>query len=73
MGEKLSNSRVLCWILAAMGLIYIIYHFAVKGFSIDFNLLNTLFMFMGLLLHGNLANYFRAFSRNAAIIRSLLW
>lgn len=64
-GEKLSNSRVLCWILAAMGLIYIIYHFVVKGFSIDFNLLNTLFMFMGLLLHGNLANYFRAFSRNA--------
>ena len=56
-GDRLNYSRVLAYALCALGLVYIVYHFATKGFSLDMNVLNTAFMFIGILLYGNIANY----------------
>ena len=60
-GERLNYSPVVSGIIGIMGWLYIIYIFATKGFSaLDINLVNFIFLFSGLLLHRNIANYVRA-------------
>ncbi len=59
-GDKLNNSREICLVLGLLGAIYIVYHFATKGFSLDLNIVNTVFMFAGIFLHGTIANYVKA-------------
>ena len=63
-GEKLNNSRLMAWAICLMAFVYIIRHFATRGFMLDLNLLNTIFLFVGLAMHGCLGNYVTAF-RNA--------
>ena len=46
--------------LALMGVVYIVYHFATKGFDLDINMVNAIFLFAGIIMHGNIANYIRA-------------
>lgn len=60
-GEYLNYSPVLAYILVAFGFIYIIYAFYTKGLNaLDFNMLNAIFLFGGILLYGNIANYIAA-------------
>lgn len=57
-GDILNYSPVLAYALGFMGFIYIFYAFYTKGFNaLDFNLLNAIFLFGGILLYGNIANY----------------
>ncbi|MBQ8590398.1 MAG: short-chain fatty acid transporter [Firmicutes bacterium] len=55
--EKLEHSRILWAITMALGLVYIVRYFILKGFNLDLNIVNMIFMFIGLLLHGNLRKY----------------
>ena len=55
--EKLEHSRILWAITMALGLVYIVRYFILKGFNLDLNIVNMIFMFIGLLLHGNLRTY----------------
>lgn len=60
-GDILNYSPILAYALSAMGFIYIIYRFATKGIAgLDIDLLNAIFLFGGILLYGNIANYVRA-------------
>ncbi|MDO4322603.1 MAG: TIGR00366 family protein [Lachnospiraceae bacterium] len=60
-GDRLNYSFVIAGIFGIMGWIYIVYAFAEKGFSaLDINMVNFIFLFSGLLLHRNIANYVRA-------------
>nr|HQE22238.1 TIGR00366 family protein [Thermosynergistes sp.] len=43
-----------------LGFTYIVYHFATKGFSLDLNIVNTIFFFTGIALHGTMADYVQA-------------
>ena len=62
-GERLNYSRVIAWLIGGLGWVYIIYAFVTKGFSaLDINLVNFIFLFTGLILHKNIANYVRAVS-----------
>jgi short-chain fatty acids transporter len=56
----LNNSKLINLLLGLLGMVYIIYHFATKGFSLDLNIVNTVFLFTGILLHGTVANYVTA-------------
>lgn len=57
-GDYLNYSPVLAWALGVLGFVYIFYAFYTKGFNaLDFNLLNAIFLFGGILLYGNIANY----------------
>lgn len=61
MGDILNYSPILAWALGLLGFIYIFYAFYTKGFNaLDFNLLNAIFLFGGILLYGNIANYVMA-------------
>ena len=59
-GDRLNHSRILAYALALMGVVYIVYHFATKGFDLDINMVNAIFLFAGIIMHGNIANYIRA-------------
>ncbi|MDK2878088.1 MAG: short-chain fatty acid transporter [Thermoanaerobacteraceae bacterium] len=59
-GDMLNNSKLINLLLGLLGMVYIIYHFATKGFSLDLNIVNTVFLFTGILLHGTVANYVTA-------------
>jgi short-chain fatty acids transporter len=43
-----------------MGFGYIVYHFSTKGFDLGLNIVNFIFMFVGILLHGTLRRYIDA-------------
>lgn len=55
--EKIEHSKILWAITCAMGFIYIVYYFIQKGFNLDLNIVNCIFLFLGLLAHGNLRKY----------------
>ncbi|GGN27482.1 MULTISPECIES: short-chain fatty acid transporter [Marinomonas] len=50
--ERLENSRVLSLVLGVMGFAYIIYYFIDNGFALNLNLVNFIFLFSAILLHG---------------------
>ena len=49
----------------ALPISYIIYYFATKGFNLDLNIVNMIFMFLGILLHGDLRKYVDAIGEAA--------
>jgi len=55
--EKIEHNKVLWIITLVLGFAYIVYYFATKGFNLDLNIVNMIFMFLGILLHGDLRKY----------------
>ena len=55
--EKIEHSKILWAITLVLGFAYIIYYFATKGFNLGLNIVNMIFMFLGILLHGDLRKY----------------
>ena len=53
----LPKSKILWAITLLLGFAYIIYYFATKGFNLDLNIVNMIFLFLGILLHGDLRKY----------------
>ncbi|GAB6109894.1 short-chain fatty acid transporter [Fusibacter bizertensis] len=49
--DKMENSMILSMLIGAMGLAYIIYYFATSGFELNLNIVNFIFLFLGILLH----------------------
>lgn len=58
--ERLENSVVLNYIIGAVGIVYIIYHFAINGLDLNLNIVNFIFLFTGLILHGTPRNFIEA-------------
>ncbi len=55
--DRIEQSRIL-WILTmVMGFGYIIYYFFTNGFNLGLNIVNMIFMFLGILAHGSLRRY----------------
>lgn len=49
--DKLENSKVVTWLISIMGFAYIIYYFIEFGFNLNLNIVNFIFLFLGILLH----------------------
>ncbi len=54
--NKLNNSRTLSYLIGALGIIYVVIHFA-NGKSLDLNILNFIILFLGIILLGTPAKY----------------
>ena len=52
--EKLEHSKILWVITVVFGFVYIVYYFVQNGFTLGLNIVNMIFLFLGLLLHGDL-------------------
>ncbi len=55
--DKIEHSRILWFITLVLGFVYIVYYFVQKGFNLDLNIVNMIFLFLGILLHGDLRKY----------------
>lgn len=63
--EKLEESRILAWIVGLLCFVYLGAHFAQKGFDVNVNTVNLMFMAAGMLLHKTPMAYARAISAAA--------
>lgn len=58
--EKMENSPVLSIAIGLMGLTFIVKHFIDKGFDLNLNVVNFIFLFVGVLLHGTPRRFLNA-------------
>jgi short-chain fatty acids transporter len=61
--KRLEQHSLIAWILAAALAAWLYQHFLVKRASLDLNSLNTIFLFLCFLLHGNIRNFAQALQR----------
>ena len=64
--EKLEQSKILWLITLALGFVVIVYNISKNGLNLSLDFVNFIFMFIGLLLHGNIRNYIDAIIDSAA-------
>ncbi|MBR4392255.1 MAG: short-chain fatty acid transporter [Bacteroidales bacterium] len=64
--EKMENSRLLAWIIALLGLSYLVIHLFVKKGAFDLGSVIMLFLFTGIILHGTPLAYVRAFGKSVS-------
>lgn len=57
--DKLERSKIIAFLGVTLGLVFIIQYFFTKG-SFDINIINFIFLFLGLLLHGTPRRYLNA-------------
>jgi len=58
--EKTENSRLINYVFCLLGVVYLVNHFATRGFALDLNIVIGLFLFTGMILHGTPIGYVRA-------------
>lgn len=63
--EKMEQSRLLGWIIAAVGITYLVIKLGFRGGAMDLNTVIMIFLFAGIILHGTPIAYVRAFSKAA--------
>lgn len=70
--EKLENSRIVNYILAALGFVFIIKYFIDNGFSLNLNIVNFVFLFAAILMHGTPINTVRAVNSAAKSVGGII-
>lgn len=64
--EKMENSRLLSWLVAALGLGYLVLKLFFRNGTLDLNSVIMLFLFVGIILHGTPLAYVHAFTKAAS-------
>ena len=64
--EKMENSRLLSWIIALLGLAYVVIKLFFRGGSLDLNTVILIFLFLGIILHKTPLAYVNAFTKSAS-------
>lgn len=49
--DRIENSKIISLITGIFGLVYIVYYFATKGFDLNLNIVNFIFLILGILFH----------------------
>ena len=62
LASKLEHSHLISLIVGIMGLAIVVWYFAKQGFSLNLDIVNFTFLFVGILLHRTPINYVRAVS-----------
>lgn len=58
--EKLDQSKIINYVLVALGTIWLFQYFSTNGFNLELNILNFFFIILGLALHGTPISYIKA-------------
>lgn len=70
--EKLNHSKTINYILVALGVIWIVIYFINNGFNLELNILNFIFIILGLALHGSPEGYVRAIANGMSSAGGIL-
>lgn len=70
--EKLENSKVINYLLAAMGIGYLLRYFWLNGFALNLNIVNFMFLFIAILLHGTPIKVVRAVTNAAKSVGGIV-
>jgi len=71
--DKLNNSAIVQLVVVAMGLAYIVLHFARRGFDLNLNIMIFCFLIFGLLLHRTPIRYVVAMGRACSNISGIIF
>jgi short-chain fatty acids transporter len=71
--DMLNNSGILQMVVVAMGLAYIVLHFARRGFDLNLNIMIFSFVIFGMLLHRTPIRYVTAMARSCANISGIVF
>ncbi|MCT4595213.1 MAG: TIGR00366 family protein [Anaeromicrobium sp.] len=63
--DKMENSPILSVLIGLMGMSYVVYYFGTNGFKLNLNIVNFLFLFVGILLHGTPRRFLDAVTNGA--------
>lgn len=55
--ERLENSWILSMVIGVLGIAFIVYYFGQNGFALTLDLVNFMFLFLGILFHGTPRKY----------------
>ncbi|NKE04557.1 short-chain fatty acid transporter [Mesobacillus selenatarsenatis] len=58
--EKLENSKIISMLIGILGLVFLFYYFATNGFKLNLDIVNFLFLFLGILFHGTPKRFLEA-------------
>jgi len=61
--DKLENSSILSYLVGSMGMVYVIYYFFSTGFELNLNIVNFMFLFLGIIFHRTPKKFLDAVSR----------
>lgn len=70
--EKLNYSKTINYILVALGVIWIVLYFINNGFNLELNILNFIFIILGLALHGSPEDYISAIASGMSSTAGIL-
>ena len=71
-GDRLNYSIGFNMAICALALAYIIYHFKTKGFDLNLNIFNAIFLFAGMIMHKTVASYSKAISNAAKSVAGII-
>lgn len=63
--EKLENNAILSYLIVVAIAVYLVMHFAKNGFDLNLNIVNTIFLGLGILFHKTPIRYVRAIEEAA--------
>ena len=55
--ERLENSWMISMVIGALGIAFIVYYFVQNGFALTLDLVNFMFLFLGIIFHGTPRKY----------------
>jgi short-chain fatty acids transporter len=50
--DRLENSKIVSYLIGIFGLVFVVYHFVTNGFDLNINIVNFIFLFLGVIFHG---------------------
>jgi short-chain fatty acids transporter len=63
--EKMEQSRILQWVIIALSVVYLVRRFTSPRFSLDLNIVNLIFLTLGMIFYGRPILYVRAIAKAA--------
>ncbi|WP_430151777.1 short-chain fatty acid transporter [Peribacillus simplex] len=58
--ERLENSRIISLSIGILGIVFLFYYFVLNGFKLNLDIVNFLFLFLGILFHGTPKHFLEA-------------
>jgi short-chain fatty acids transporter len=72
LADRMDRSLILNYSLALMGLVYLFMYFRENGFNLNINILIFMFIALGIIAHGSLIDYSKAFGKGATTAAGII-